>query len=144
MQYYQFLFIRTSFIYLLYTVLSGTALYIWPLLAGYFRSAHVHAGLVGFFLNMVMGVAFWMMPRPGGLRQKGLEAWTYFLLNLGLASRLLLEPWMLYSGNTSLRPWLVASALSQTAAIVVFVFAMSRRVLTTGMLQTLRERREKN
>lgn len=51
---------------------------------------------------------------------------------------------MLYSGNTSLRPWLVASALSQTAAIVVFVFAMSRRVLTTGMLQTLRERREKN
>jgi hypothetical protein len=38
-----------------------------------------------------------MMPRPGGLRQEGLDGLTFILLNTGLFLRLLLEP--LYLGG---------------------------------------------
>ena len=42
-----------------------------PGLAGVLAPTHGHLGTVGFMLSMVMGVAFWMMPRPGGMRQTG-------------------------------------------------------------------------
>ncbi|WP_243454911.1 hypothetical protein [Meiothermus sp. CFH 77666] len=78
---------------MLYTVLTGTAFYLWPGLVPYLKTTHVHAGLVGFFLNLVMGVAFWMMPRPAQIRQEGLEAMAYYTLNAGLLLRLVAEPW---------------------------------------------------
>jgi len=51
-----------------------------PGLAGVLAPTHGHLGTVGFMLSMVMGVAFWMMPRPGGMRQTGYEAVTFALL----------------------------------------------------------------
>ncbi|MBI5811214.1 MAG: hypothetical protein ACOYW9_02555 [Deinococcota bacterium] len=142
MYFWEFLFIRTSLVYLIYTALTGTAFYVWPSLTGFFKTAHVHAGLVGFFLSMVMGVAYWMMPRPGRMRQDTLEAATYIALNTGLALRLVLEPWILYSGTESLRPILVASGLLQLGAIGIFAYAMTKRVVTSEMLAQLRAKRE--
>lgn len=143
MSFYEHLFIRSSLFYLLYTALTGTVFYVWAGLIPYFKTTHIHAGLVGFFLCMVMGVAFWMMPRPGQLRQEGLEAVAYFLLNTGLLLRLLLEPWMLYTLNTSLKPMLAASALLQTAAVAVFAYAMSQRVFTKERLLQMAEERKR-
>lgn len=142
MSFYEYLFVRSSLFYLLYTALTGTAFYLWPGLIPFFKTSHVHAGLVGFFLCMVMGVAFWMMPRPGQLRQERLEALAYFILNTGLLLRLVVEPWFLFSGNPRLEPLLVTSSLLQTAAIAVFVYAMSQRVLTKKRLLELAERRK--
>lgn len=120
----------------------GTLFYFFPGLVGPFRPSHVHAGLVGFFLQMVMGVAYWMMPRPGGLRQDRLEAFTFFLLNAGLLLRLLLEPFHLM-GWEGLRPWLGLSGGLQLAATLVFAHAMTRRVVTGDMLRKMREERER-
>lgn len=92
MSFYEYLFVRSSLFFLLYTVLTGTAFYLWPGLVPYLKTTHVHAGLVGFFLNLVMGVAFWMMPRPAQIRQEGLEALAYYTLNAGLLLRLVAEP----------------------------------------------------
>lgn len=142
MSFYEHLFVRSSLFYLLYTALTRTAFYVWPGLIPYFKASHVHAGLVGFFLCMVMGVAFWMMPRPGQIRQDRLEALAFFILNAGLLLRLIIEPWLLFSGNRGLLPLLVASGLLQTTAIVVFVYAMSKRVLTKEKLFELAERRK--
>jgi len=66
MGFWHFLFVRAALFYLVYAAFLGTLFYLFPGLAGPFRPSHVHAGLVGFFLQMVMGVAYWMMPRPGG------------------------------------------------------------------------------
>lgn len=143
MSFYEYLFVRSSLLYLLYTALTGTAFYIWPSLVAYLKTTHVHAGLVGFFLSMVMGVAFWMMPRPGQIRQDRLEGTAYFLLNAGLLLRLVAEPWLLYSGNLALKPVLVVSGLLQASAIAVFAYAMSQRVLTKERLFELAEERKR-
>lgn len=142
MGFWHFLFIRAALLYLIYTALLGTLFYFFPGLVGPFRPSHVHAGLVGFFLQMVMGVAYWMMPRPGGLRQDRLEAFTFFLLNAGLLLRLLLEPFHLM-GWEGLRPWLGLSGGLQLAATLVFAYAMTKRVVTADMLRKMREERER-
>lgn len=80
------------------TGLLGVLFFLFPSLAPYFRVAHIHLGVLGFFLSMVMGVAYWMMLRPGGLRQEGLEATTFHLLSSGLFLRALAEPWWRYTG----------------------------------------------
>ncbi|BDG19010.1 hypothetical protein TthSNM11_12130 [Thermus thermophilus] len=142
MGFWHYLFVRAALFYLVYTALLGTLFYLFPSLVGPFRPSHVHAGLVGFFLQMVMGVAYWMMPRPGGLRQDRLEAFTFFLLNAGLFLRLLLEPFYLM-GWEGLRPWLGLSGGLQLAATLVFAYAMTKRVVTADMLRKMREERER-
>ena len=142
MGFWHYLFVRAALLYLVYTALLGTLFYLFPSLVGPFRPSHVHAGLVGFFLQMVMGVAYWMMPRPGGLRQDRLEAFTFFLLNAGLFLRLLLEPFHLM-GWEGLRPWLGLSGGLQLAATLVFAYAMTKRVVTADMLRKMREERER-
>lgn len=142
MGFWHFLFIRAALLYLIYTALLGTLFYFFPGLVGPFRPSHVHAGLVGFFLQMVMGVAYWMMPRPGGLKQDALEALTFLLLNAGLLLRLFLEPLHLL-GQEGLRPWLGLSGGLQLLATLVFAWAMTRRVVTGDMLRKMREERER-
>ncbi len=139
MFFYEFLFVRTSLFWLLVTGVLGLLFYLDPGLIGSWRSAHVHAGVVGFFMNMVFGVAYWMMPRPGQIKQPRLEALTYWSLNAGLLLRVALEP----LGAGGFRPWLVLSAALQLFAMAVFVYAMSRRVVTNEMLWRLREERER-
>jgi hypothetical protein len=142
--FWHFLFIRTALVYLVYTALLGTLFYLFPSLQGSLRPSHAHAGLVGFFLQMVMGVAYWMMPRPGGLRQDRLEGLTFFLLNAGLFLRLVLEPFHLSGlGPRGLGPWLGLSGGLQLAATLVFAWAMGRRVVTGDMLRKMREERER-
>ena len=88
----------------------------------------VLTGLLG--LSFVFGVAYWLMPRPGGLRPEGLEALTLYLLNAGLVVRIIAEPLWRASGLESLRYALVASGVLQVAALLVFAFAMQARVKT--------------
>jgi len=78
MFFYEYLFVRASLVYLIYTTLLGFPFYLEPGWMAYLRSSHVHAGLVGFLLNIVFGVAYWMMPRPGQLKQPRLEAATFY------------------------------------------------------------------
>jgi hypothetical protein len=57
-----------------------------------FITAHAHILLVGFLMNIVMGVAFWMFPRPPDRRlNEPLAAAAYALLNVGLLLRISVE-----------------------------------------------------
>lgn len=87
-------------------------------------------GFLGFFLAMVMGVAFWMLPRPGGIRQTGLEAATFFLLQAGLALRVVGEPWWRSSGGSLPHTIFVVSGFMVLAAMLTFAYAMTKRVVT--------------
>jgi len=142
MFYYEFLFIRASLVYLVYTAILGFLFYLEPGWMGFLRSSHVHAGLVGFMLNMVFGVAYWMMPRPGQIKQPGLELTTLLTLNIGLLLRLLLEPYHLLHPAAGLSNWLTFAALLQLVAVLIFVYAMKQRVVTNQMLWKLRKLRE--
>lgn len=132
---WQVAFLRAALGWLVATGLLGVTVGIWPSLAGPFRTTHAHMGVVGFFLGMVMGVAFWMLPRPGGIKQTAWERATFLLLQAGLVLRVVSEPaWRM----TLARGWhvaFVASGVLVLAAMVAFALAMSRRVVT---LETLR------
>lgn len=130
--------IRTGLIYLLLTAVLGVAFFASPVLAGVFRTTHIHLGVLGFFLSMVMGVAYWMMPRPGGLRQERSEVWTFWLLNVGLVVRTVVEPWSRLGGPEVLRPIGVGAGVLLLAAIAVFVVAMFARVKTIEEIQRIR------
>ena len=143
MYFYEFLFVRSSLFYLLLTGVLGVAFYLWPASRGYLLPVHTHAGLVGFFLNMVFGVAYWMMPRPGQLRQDALERWTYWSLNVGLGLRIIFEPLWLAGTGRDLRWVLALSGLLQLLAMAIFVYAMQQRVVTAEMIRKLRKARDR-
>lgn len=142
MSLYEYRLIRAALFYLVLTGLLGVLFFLFPTLTPYFRVTHVHLGVVGFFLSMVMGVAYWMMPRPGGLRQEGLEAVTFYLLNTGLVLRIIAEPWWRYTGDGLPHGLSVLSGLLLFAAILSFVYAMRSRVKTKKMILELRLKRE--
>ena len=139
---FQVALIRASLVWLVATALLGVVFQVWPGVAGLWRTTHVHMGVLGFFLSMVMGVAYWMMPRPGGLRQERWEAATFFTLHGGLLLRVAAEPqWR----RTFAPAWQAASTVSGVmllAAIVTFAIAMQARVVTADAVRRRRVRRE--
>lgn len=128
---------RASLLYLILTGALGMLLFIYPGLTPYMRSAHLHLGIIGFFLSMVMGVAFWMMPRPGQLRQEGLEALTFHLLNTGIVVRLIAEPAWRYTGEGWLYGATLTGGVLQLAAMITFAYAMNARVKTAETIRQL-------
>lgn len=133
---WQVAFLRAALGWLVATALLGVAVSIWPALAGPFRPTHAHMGLIGFFLGMVMGVAFWMLPRPGGIKQTGWEGVTFLLLQTGLVLRVVCEPWWRSTLSEVAKVGFVASGILLLAAMITFAAAMSRRVVT---IATIRE-----
>lgn len=141
---YEVLLIRFALYYLLATALFGLFFMFRPEMAGYFRTTHVHFGVLGFFLSMVMGVAYWMMPRPGQMRQEGFEAVTFYSLNLGLILRGIGEPWWRYSGGELPQLLTVISGVFLLMAIASFVVAMHARVRTKETIIRLRMENRSN
>jgi hypothetical protein len=82
----------------------------------------VHLLTVGWLLQLITGVAFWMFPRhptrpPRGDARPGWAALV--LLNTGLVLRLVGEPWRLGFGGPS---WpVVVAAVLQLAAITLLL-----------------------
>ncbi|HHO56180.1 MAG TPA: hypothetical protein ENK21_07295 [Trueperaceae bacterium] len=141
---YEALLIRFSLLYLILTALFGFLFYLYPNLIPYFKTSHIHAGILGFFLSMVMGVAYWMMPRPKQLRQERLEAISFYLLNSGLLLRLIFEPWWLYSRSPILKDFVILSGALLLTAVAVFAIAMNARVVTAKKILALRaEKKQK-
>jgi hypothetical protein len=138
---YEAYLVRTALIYLVLTGLLGLLLFVRPELMPYFRTTHFHLGFIGFFLGMVMGVAYWMMPRPGGLRQERLEALTFFLLNAGILLRLFAEPAWRISGLKTWYYLTVSASLLQFFAMLVFAFAMWQRIKTRDYILKVRQQK---
>ena len=139
---FQVALVRASLLWLVATALLGIVFQLWPGVAGAWRTTHVHMGVLGFFLSMVMGVAYWMMPRPGGLRQERWEAATFFALHGGLVLRVVAEP----QWRRTLAPvWQGASTASGALLLIAigsFAIAMNARVVTADAVRRKRVRRE--
>lgn len=134
---WQVAFLRAALLWLIATGAVGLYVAVKPGVAALLRPTHAHMGIVGFFLAMVMGVAFWMMPRPGGIRQSGLEGVTFVLLQGGLLLRLVGEPWWRSGGGALPHALFVLSGALLLGSMITFAYAMSKRVVT---IEVIRER----
>jgi cytochrome c oxidase cbb3-type subunit 1 len=79
-------FIRSSLVWLGVGVLIGVAMALNPAAAG-FRTAHMHANLLGFVSMMIFGVAYHVIPRFTGrpLHNPRAAALHLWVANAGLA-----------------------------------------------------------
>lgn len=134
MSFWQVAFLRAALFWLVATGALGVWVSFNPGMAALVRATHAHMGIIGFFLAMVMGVAFWMLPRPGGIRQKGFEGVTFLLLQAGLVMRVVGEPWWRSGGGQLPYVLFVASGILVLAAMLSFAIAMSRRVVTIKVI----------
>jgi len=133
-------FAKAALVFLLLTFLAGAAFTIArgagiavpPIVA----AEHGHAGLVGFLVNIVIGVALWMLPlnrerfpSTQGRYPRWAPAVCFWLLNGGLVVRLVAEPAYVLAIHTSpLATVLDLAALAQAAAIVIFIAIAWQRV----------------
>ncbi|NLG08979.1 MAG: hypothetical protein GX560_06970 [Deinococcales bacterium] len=132
---WQVAFLRAALLWLVATGALGLWVTLSPGLSALVRPTHAHMGTIGFFLGMVMGVAFWMLPRPGGIRQTGLEAATFLLLQAGLVLRVAGEPWWRAGGGALPYALFVASGVCLLLAMLTFAYAMSKRVVTLAVVR---------
>ncbi|WP_110517661.1 hypothetical protein [Herpetosiphon llansteffanensis] len=113
--------IRASLLYLVIggsvggIMLVSKAIGVWPWI-WYWRTAHIHAMLVGWLLNLIFGVAFWILPRLDAHGWRG-SPWLVWSASGLLQAALAVLVW------ASIRPWsaaiAIASSLECLAAIAI-------------------------
>lgn len=95
--------------------------------------AAIHLLTVGWLLQLIIGVAFWMFPRHPTTPPRGdvrYGWWAFGLLNSGLLLRLLGEPMRLGFGGPG---WpLLASAVLQLAGVSAALVLLWPRIRGTG------------
>jgi hypothetical protein len=131
------LFVKTSLIALLLAFAAGAALAIAEGLdiavRPIWRVEHAHLAFVGWLVNLVIGIALWMLPlardiypETAGRYPKHGPLLVYWLLNGGLALRIAVEPML--SAGVVLRIALGIAAVAQVLAILMFALIAWQRV----------------
>lgn len=116
-------YIRTSLLYLVVALLIGIPLalrasLLLPPVFGALTPAYFHLFLVGWIMQLIFGVIFWLFPKPANelFAWKSLAWASWALLNCGLLLRAVAEPFATRQPG-SLWGWaLVVSALLQWLA----------------------------
>jgi hypothetical protein len=134
------LFVKTGLFYLALTFILGGVLLLLeaagrpvPYVIGI---EHAHLGEVGWLVNIVIGIALWLLPlnrerfpATQGRYPSGLVYACFALLNGGLALRLVAEPWFQLGGRPPAAALALAiAAVAQPAAIALFVIIAWQRV----------------
>ena len=98
-------------------------------------SAHVHALQVGFVMNMILGVALWLFPRPDKedtrYSPRAIE-WSFWLLALGTGGRVAGELLRHASEGPALRWGIVLCGLAQAAGLLLYFHTMWTRIRPLG------------
>ena len=130
--------VKTSLIWMITGIAMGGLMLVDHLIPGHWRSwflpTHGHILFVGWFVQFVIGIAFWLLPRkrvpalPLGYGEH--KAFTALaMLNVGLACRVIAEPFFRQNDDGIWIDWLlVASSVLQFVAIVIFVTQMWPRI----------------
>jgi hypothetical protein len=98
-------------------------------------SAHTHALFVGFVMQLILGVALWLFPRPAKddtRYRPGLVEAAYWLLTLSTAGRIGGELARSVVSALPLRWLVVACGVGQAAAILLFFGTMWSRIRPLG------------
>jgi len=133
------LFVKAGLVYLALTFVLGGLLLIGEGLGWAVPRAlaveHAHLGGVGWLVNLVIGIALWMLPlnrerfpATQGRYPSGTVYACFVLLNGGLVVRLLAEPWYQFAANPVAAVLLVLAGIAQPLAIVLFVLIAWQRI----------------
>lgn len=101
----------------------------------YEASAHVHALFVGFVIQMILGVALWLFPRPDKSDERyspRLVSVAYWMLTIGTAGRVAAELLRTYVDGLGIRLTIVICGVAQVAGILLFFFTMWSRIRPLG------------
>ena len=133
-------FVKTGLVYLVLTFVAGSALLVLEATsrpAAYvFAIEHAHVGAVGWLVNLVIGIALWMLPlnrerfpsTQGRYPPRAAFA-CFGLLNGGFALRVVGEPWYQLGGAPiAASVVLVIAAVAQLIAVLSFVAIAWQRV----------------
>ena len=148
MPYVSRLFIKAGIAYLVLTFIAG-ALLIMLEAAGrpvpfVIAIEHGHAGFVGWLVNMVIGVAYWLLPanrarfpQTQGRYPERLARFSFYALNTGLALRLLDEPWFTFQPSSAGAGLLYVAAFLQLFGIGAFAWIAWQRVFPPPLRPTI-------
>lgn len=133
-------FIRTAIGFLAFGLLLGGWMIVRRELFGRFPSqyevsAHVHALQVGFVVQMILGVALWLFPRPDKSDTRyspTLVGVAYWLLTIGTALRVGGELLRASMDADWLRLLVAAGGIAQVAGPLLFFYTMWNRVRPLG------------
>ena len=133
-------FVKAALLYLALTFIVGSILLTLEALGHsvpyVFAVEHAHLGTVGWLVNIVIGIALWLLPlnrvrfpSTQGRYPPGAVVTCFLLLNGGLLARLIAEPWYQLGGRPlAASVLLVTASVAQPVAIVVFVAIAWQRV----------------
>lgn len=123
------LFIKTGLAYFAVAMLMGLALLAQPILGlppvvGLFHPVYLHLLMVGWVLQLIIGVIYWMFPKQSKERPRGSDrlAWlVYVCLNAGLLLRIAGEPLTAARPDLGVGWTLAVSAMLQLVAGWAFI-----------------------
>lgn len=98
-------------------------------------SAHTHALLVGFMMEMICGVALWLFPRPAKEDPRyspRLAELAYWLLTIGTLGRVVAELARPSAASLLVRSIIVGGGVLQSAGLLVFFYTMWSRIRPVG------------
>src|SRR4051794_1231236 len=129
-------YIKTAIVFLAAGLAIGTWMIVRRELYGryptpYEISAHTHAVFVGFVMELILGVALWLFPRPAkddNRYQPRLVAAAYWLLTLSTAIRIVGELARPVVSSFELRWVVTLSGVGQALAIMLFFGTMWSRI----------------
>jgi len=133
-------FIKTGIIFLITGLVLGAWMMIRREFGGvypsrYQVSAHTHLIAIGFVMNMILGVALWLFPRPAPEDKRynptlALSAW--WLVAIGTATRTIAELSHDYTQSSYLKWAVVLSGLAQIFGLCLFFYTMWTRIRALG------------
>lgn len=121
--------VRTSLLYLVAALSLGLLLALegsvaLPVVVRSLAPVYFHLFMVGWVMQLIMGVAYWMFPKWSPTRPRGYErlAWTSYVgLNAGLLLRAAAEPAQAATGRPGWGLLLAVAAVLQWIAALAFV-----------------------
>lgn len=123
------LFVKTSVIALVLTFAWGAVMAVEESMGHpvtpIWAVEHAHLAFVGWLVNLVVGIALWMLPlaratypQTQGRYPRALPYVAYVCLNVGLVMRIVSEPYVAQSATAAVA--LGTSAVLQVSAIALF------------------------
>lgn len=133
-------FIKTGIVFLLLGLVLGG----WMLVerelyhhypSTYLLSAHTHLIAVGFVMQMILGVALWLFPRPASddtRYRPTLITVSWWCVTVGTASRAIGELLRPFDTSGTLGWFIVFSGAAQLVGLMVFFYTMWTRIRAVG------------
>jgi heme/copper-type cytochrome/quinol oxidase subunit 1 len=101
----------------------------------YLVSAHTHALFVGFVMEMILGVALWLFPRPAKDDRRydaRLAAAAYWILTCATAGRIAGELAHTTFDSRGLRAFVLTCGVGQAVALLLFFQTIWSRIRPLG------------